>query len=220
MELTILRTADGSTTLLNNALKETYHSVHGAFTESKHVFINNGIGYIKSIFPLKKIRILEIGFGTGLNACLTYTEAIHHQQGIQYHAIEKYPLPETIWSLLDFPELPAEILRTIHRVKWNSPVLLESNFEILKQEGDVITQEFSPDQFHLIFFDAFAPGKQPEMWTANLLAKMFDLLTHGGALVTYCAKGQFKRDLKTIGFEVQVLPGPPGKREMVRAIRR
>lgn len=218
--LTIRKTGDGSSTLFHQGLNETYHSIHGALTESRHVFIDHGACLAADQFPEKAIEILEIGFGTGLNACLTFELSSRLSFGIRYCTIEKYPLPEKIWSALEFPEIDLESFRKIHHAPWNEKTLLSPEFELLKKEADILNHEFSDQKYHVIYFDAFAPDKQPDLWSADVLTKMYRALTNGGILVTYCAKGQFKRNLKAAGFSVESLPGPPGKREMVRAIRR
>jgi tRNA U34 5-methylaminomethyl-2-thiouridine-forming methyltransferase MnmC len=218
--LSVRKTADGSTTLYHDALNETYHSVHGALTESLHVFIEHGARYASRIFPGAPLIILEIGFGTGLNAFLAFQESARFSMGISFYSIEKFPLTREVWSALEFPGIPSTLIERMHVAPWDTNVSFDQSFTLFKREGDALTIDLPAAHFHVIFFDAFAPGKQPELWTPTLLAKMFDCLVPGGALVTYCAKGQFKRDLKAVGFDVEALPGPPGKREMVRAIRR
>ena len=218
--LIIRKTADGSTTLLHEGLNETYHSVHGALTESLHVFIEKGARFAAEKFSGSTLEILEIGFGTGLNACLTRAFATAFPVAIRYCSIEKYPLPEEIWRALEFPDIDPIKLSELHQAPWNVPVKFDSDFELLKMEGDVTQQDFASRKFNVIYFDAFAPNKQPELWTPAIFSAMYEALKDEGLLVTYCAKGQFKRDLRSVGFIVESLPGPPGKREMVRAFRR
>lgn len=219
LPLSIQKTGDGSTTLYHETLNETYHSVHGAVTESKHVFMRNGIEYACGKFDDSVLNILEVGFGTGLNAALTCSFSTERQKKISYFTIEKFPLSAQIYSQLEFPGVDFSSLIRLHELPWNQVLKLNSGFEFEKRKGDVLKEKFSEDHFHVIYFDAFAPGKQPELWTAELFKKLFASLTTSGILVTYCAKGQFKRDLKQAGFQVESLPGPPGKREMVRAVR-
>lgn len=217
--LSIRKTGDGSTTLYHEILNETYHSVHGAVTESQHVFIRNGIEYACGKFRDQVLNILEVGFGTGLNAALTCSFSVSQKIPVSYFTIEKFPLPPQIHKQLEFPGLDLSVLQNLHALPWNEVIKLYPCFDFEKREADVLEQNFPEAHFHVIYFDAFAPGKQPELWTPELFKKLFTSLTPGGVLVTYCAKGQFKRDLKQAGFLVESLPGPPGKREMVRAVR-
>jgi len=217
--LSIRKTGDGSTTVYHQLLNETYHSVHGALTESRHVFIKHGVEFIKERTKNKSLHILEVGFGTGLNTALTLEYSHSHQTRIQFHSIEKYPLPESIWMELNFPGLDQSFLESVHQVPWGKPSQISSVFSLIKEERDILEMNFSPEHYDVIFFDAFAPGKQPELWDPSLFKKLYQSLVVGGVLVTYCAKGQFKRDLKAAGFIVESLSGPPGKREMVRGMR-
>ena len=219
LPLSVHKTGDGSTTLYHEALNETYHSVHGAVTESRHVFIRNGIEYACEKFDNAVLNILEVGFGTGLNAALTFSFSAERQRQISYFTIEKFPLSPHIYSQLEFPGVDFPSLIRLHELPWNQLLRMNPGFEFEKREGDVLEEKFPLAHFHVIYFDAFAPAKQPELWTTGLFEKLFASLTADGILVTYCAKGQFKRDLKQSGFLVESLPGPPGKREMVRAVR-
>jgi tRNA U34 5-methylaminomethyl-2-thiouridine-forming methyltransferase MnmC len=204
MAIKLIVTSDGSHSLLNEELDETYHSIHGAVQESKHVFIDNGI-YAYSRRP---INIFEVGFGTGLNALL----AAQTNLPINYTSIEAFPLDESIFSQLNYE--PKELLLDLHR----NQHLQTSNFKFKKLHTTL--EAISIDEvFDIIFFDAFAPSKQPSMWELPMLSKVCNALTPGGLFVTYCAKGQLKRDLKTLGLEVETLPGPPGKKEMVRGTK-
>lgn len=213
---TVFITQDGSHSINVPELNETYHSSHGAVQESKHVFITNGL---YAALPENKLKILEIGFGTGLNAFLTILEAERLKINIVYHSIEKYPLANEIVSQLNYPK----ILRTgkekfakIHTTTWSKSIRISEHFELKKIYNDFKTFE-TELSYNLIYFDAFAPSKQPNMWSVEVLNKCYNLLNSGGTFVTYSAKGQLKRDLKDIGFKVEVLQGPPGKWEMVRA---
>jgi tRNA U34 5-methylaminomethyl-2-thiouridine-forming methyltransferase MnmC len=219
IRLSIRKTGDGSTTLFNEALNETYHSVHGALTESRHVFISNGLQYATGIFDVPVLNILEVGFGTGLNAALTLEFSANTRRRISYFTLEKFPLSQEIRSQLEFPGVDPPALQSLHDLPWDNEVKVNPDFSFHKKESDVLQEQFPENYFHVIYFDAFAPGKQPELWTPELFQKLYSALTQGGVLVTYCAKGQFKRDLKQAGFMVESLPGPPGKREMVRALR-
>ncbi|HZY82607.1 MAG TPA: tRNA (5-methylaminomethyl-2-thiouridine)(34)-methyltransferase MnmD [Cyclobacteriaceae bacterium] len=210
-EIKLIVTSDGSHSLLNEDLDETYHSRHGAVQESLHVFIRNGLEKI----PIANhpVNIFEVGFGTGLNALL----ALSTERIINYASIEAYPLDETIFSSLNYA--PQGLLQTLHRSEWDQSIQITPHFTLKKIKGDLLTASI-PSHSDIIFFDAFAPSKQPEMWGLPVLKKVCDTLMPGGIFVTYCAKGQLKRDLKSLGLEVETLPGPPGKKEMVRGTKK
>ena len=215
--ITAIETGDGSFTLRSGRFGATYHSVQGAGEESRHVFINNGLLPYLERQATKRIRILEIGFGTGLNAFLTFLQAQEKLLGIDYHAVELYPVPVEIASRLNFtrnhsPEEHAAFLR-MHECSWNSKVAISSNFELTKHLAKI--EEFKGMQdFDLIYFDAFSPKEQPELWTEEIFKNMYALLGAHGRLVTYCAQGQMKRNLKAAGFSVKALKGFASKREM------
>lgn len=202
----IITTSDGSHSLLNTELDETYHSRHGALQESLHVFIRNGL----DIVDKDEVNVFEVGFGTGLNALL----AAQSKKKVNYTSIEAYPLPEEVYSQLNYE--PKDFLLELHRAAWNHKSQI-SNLKLIKFHTTLESITLSPNQFDVIFFDAFAPSKQPEMWELPMIKKVCDSLMPGGLFVTYCAKGQLKRDLKSMGMEVETLAGPPGKKEMVRA---
>lgn len=217
----IIETQDGSHSILSHKYGVSYHSKYGAITESRHVFIEAGL-YPK-LLTAHKINVLEIGFGTGLNAFLTYLEAEKKQLELYYEGIEAYPLSPDQYrqlnyaELLNVPERKSDFLK-LHQVAWEEDVYLNDHFTIRK------TRKFfeeidKKEAFDVIYFDAFAPSAQPELWEEAVLAKMYDALRPEGVLVTYCAKGVVKRRLKGLGFTVESLPGPPGKREMTRAIK-
>ena len=218
-----LVTNDGSHTLFVPELNETYHSTHGAIQESNHVFIEQGLKFLYSVKSYKKIRIFELGFGTGLNALLTAIFAEVHQLDIEYDSIEAFPLSSSEITKLNYPQLihedsTARLFQRIHGSPWDKKVYISSCFSLLKVEKVLQTHELDKE-YDLCFFDAFAPSKQPEMWEKNILEKIYYGLSEKGVFVTYCAKGQLKRDLRDIGFDVETLPGPPGKKEMVRGIK-
>ena len=204
---------DGSHTLYVPELDEHYHSVFGARTESMHVFIRHGLKTLNK----KEIKILEIGFGTGLNALLTALNK--DDRNIEYHSLEKYPLSAELENSLIFsPEQTEEetkLFEKIHAAEWNKPVTVMPGFTLLKLEADLLTVKFN-DSFDLVFFDAFAPDIQPELWTEKVFRKLFEAMNENGILTTYSAKGSVRRTLQKTGFEVERLPGPPGKREMLR----
>ena len=214
------KTADGRYTLFVPELDEHYHSVKGALTESEHIFINMGLKHSSAPSP----RILEIGFGTGLNAFLTSLEAEKDNRSIFYTTIEKYPLDMETIKLLDYPELIApeesKLFYSIHNAGWNSPQTISGNFTIEKIEGDFTEYRFR-NGYDIIYFDAFAPEKQPEMWSQTLFNNLYEILNDDGILTTYCAKGAVRRMLQEAGFIVERLPGPPGgKREILRGTKK
>jgi tRNA U34 5-methylaminomethyl-2-thiouridine-forming methyltransferase MnmC len=221
-KLKIITTEDGSHSLYHNELNETYHSFHGALTESKYVFIEKGLRYwrVKEGLP-QAVRVLEIGFGTGLNALLSYQFAKENAIDLHYTSLEPFPIEPSIIQQLNYHlQLQGDASKTdfdaIHEVDWNEAVVLSENFKLEKQETTF--QNFETDKnYDIIFFDAFAPSKQAEMWELALMQKCYELLNEKGVFVTYSARGQLKRDLKSAGFSVETLPGPPGKKEMVRA---
>jgi tRNA U34 5-methylaminomethyl-2-thiouridine-forming methyltransferase MnmC len=217
----IITTSDGSHSLFNEELNETYHSVHGAIQESLHVFIQSGLTYFIEKFRPKNISILEIGFGTGLNALLTIQAAKQSSLEFQYNTLEAFPLEEEVWSNLNYADElnMKEHFDSLHRVSWEEQHKILSNFQFQKQYTKLQDVVLNGSSFDIIFFDAFAPSKQPELWEINMLKKVTDTLRTNGVFVTYCAKGQLKRDLKSLGLTVETIPGPPGKKEMVRAIK-
>lgn len=215
----IFETRDGSHSLLLPEMNETYHSTHGAVTESLYVFIDKGLRYLLEEQPtLKEVNILEVGFGTGLNAWLTAVEAAKLGIKVNFVTLEKFPLEKEIWSQLNYAQSESDqkLYKSVHEVNWNCVEEVSQNFSIQKLETDIF--EYSPEEgtFDLIYFDAFAPSKQPEMWQPEILQKMYNVLKTSGIFATYCAQGQFKRDFKAAGFISEELPGPPGKKEMTR----
>lgn len=216
----LVTTKDGSCTFFSDHFQETYHSVHGARGESEHVFIQYGL---KALSPeLSEISILETGLGTGLNLLLTFLQKQKTTANIHYEALELYPLPDNaIQAYIGhdaFISGHANIFNEIHNAPWNTQNSLSVNFDFIKKL-EKIEDLCDLDKFDLIYFDAFAPDTQPELWTEEVMVKMFGALKHGGLLVTYCAKGQVRRNMKAAGFLVEKLPGPAGKREMTRAIK-
>ena len=211
-------TEDGSHTLFIPSLDETYHSSHGAIQESMHVFIAAGLKYIKN----KEIKILEVGFGTGLNAFLTLLEANKSETSINYTSLEAFPLEMSLVKQLNYTsELKLDgnvvaLYNRLHEVEWESVQHITNEFKLKKLKIKLERFEAS-EKFDVIYFDAFAPQVQPEMWTVNVFEKMYNCLNNNGVLVTYCAKGIVKRALKEVGFKIESIPGPPGKREMTRA---
>ncbi len=221
-EIIIFTTKDGSHSLQVPELDETYHSSHGAIQESAHVFINNGLTHWLSKNEKKEFSIFEVGFGTGLNALLTALKAKELDVKINYHSIELYPLTDEIALQLNYAEQVGcdyQLFNKLHTSKWEEKIRVSENLTLIKLEASF--KEFNPSAtYNLIYFDAFAPNKQPEMWEYSIIEKSYNMLKPNGIFITYSAKGQLKRDLKKAGFTVESLPGPPGKFEMVRAIKK
>ncbi|MCF8464005.1 MAG: tRNA (5-methylaminomethyl-2-thiouridine)(34)-methyltransferase MnmD [Flavobacteriales bacterium] len=218
--LKIVTTKDGSQTILNEELGSTYHSRHGALTESQHVFIAKGLEKVVES-GMTEITILEMGFGTGLNALLTSIIAAERSIRINYHALELFPLPESVWMEYQLPEELAESRRlfdSFHGAYWNTEVSANSNFSITKHHMSLL--DFKPEwKFDLIYYDAFEPETQPELWTQEVFEKLYSWMSPNGILTTYCCKGYVRRNMLGAGFEVTKVPGPPGKREMIVANR-
>ncbi|MEN8202145.1 MAG: tRNA (5-methylaminomethyl-2-thiouridine)(34)-methyltransferase MnmD [Bacteroidota bacterium] len=218
MKRSLRLTEDGSHTLYLNDLEEPYHSMHGAIQESRHVFIIQGF---KSLAK-SKLHILEIGLGTGLNLLLSYQESKKEGIGVHYHAVEKFPLIPAEFSGLNYETLleglPEGLLQQIHTAPWEHEIDLSSDFSLYKEQSDF--RSMNPKgPFDLVYFDAFAPEKQPELWTSEVFSVLGRLTNPGAILVTYSSKGIVRRALKDCGFQVKKVPGPPGKREMIRAVR-
>lgn len=211
-------TADGSKTLYLPHLDETYHSSHGAIQEAVHVFIEHGLTYVSQ--KTESITVFEMGFGTGLNALLTALWAQKHQRMIHYIGIEHYPIEEDLWRQMEFVQVESEIAlyAKIMSSEWGKFQEINPFFELKKIEQTVHDLDLN-EKVDLIYFDAFGPKVQAEMWDLPVLKKMYDMLMPGGIFVTYCAQGQMRRNLKSLGFTLEELPGPPGKREMTRATK-
>ena len=218
MERKIITTSDGSKSLYMPGLDETYHSRHGAVQEAYHVFIRSGLDLFKNG---AQVRILEMGFGTGLNCLITWIESKRRNLKISYLGLEAYPVAFDVARELKYPETLGQkefepIFEKLHKSSWNEPVKIDQGFELIKAEGKF--QDFQEkDSFDLIYFDAFGPRVQPDLWTERVFRSMYDALVEKGVLVTYSAKGSVRRAMQEVGFEVERLPGPPGKREMLRA---
>ncbi len=215
-------TGDGSHTLFVPGLGEHYHSVFGAIAESGHIFVDAGLKHVCR--SVKTARILEIGFGTGLNALLTFIESEACKCDMEYTSIELFPLKSDIYSKLNFPGLiryqgSREIFLQMHELPWNLPHPLSAHFSLHKINLSLMDYQPEKEAFDLVYFDAFGPEVQPEMWTKEVFEKMYSGLKKGGTLVTYSTKGTVKRNLMAAGFSIEKLPGPPGKREILRATR-
>lgn len=215
--ISILTTGDGSQTLFSIQFDEIYHSRNGALTESQHVFVQHGLMNVNK--PL--IKVFEVGFGTGLNALLCAHYAQQNNISIEYTGVELYPVGDTIASQLCYHEAlvdcPIETV-ALHNAPWNERVTLATNFSLRKIQQSFVDVQLN-ETYDVIFFDAFAPEKQPELWDLSVFQKCFALLAEGGVLTTYCAKGYVKRNMQEAGFRVEKVPGPPGKREMLVAFK-
>lgn len=219
--VSIIVTEDGSHSLRVPELNETYHSSHGAIQESNHVFIKYGLHHWMEVHSKKKLEIFEVGFGTGLNAYLTALEAKKHGLNIECHCIELYPIDINVANQLNYPTQlgnDSELFYLLHEASWEDNVRINEHFTLRKMKVSLLDYTFK-DSYDIIYFDAFAPSKQSELWEYPIIEKCYKALNKKGIFVTYSAKGQLKRDLKTAGFNVETLPGPPGKFEMVRAIK-
>jgi tRNA U34 5-methylaminomethyl-2-thiouridine-forming methyltransferase MnmC len=213
----VIKTLDGSTTIQIEGWDECYHSKHGAIQEAKHVFIKNGL----ALFQNKEISILEIGFGTGLNAFITFLEGKKFNQTIDYVGVEAYPISaEELVSMNYVEELNAstekEIFIKMHECSWEEKSILSDRFSLTKRK-QLFSEIDDIEKFDLIYFDAFGYRVQPELWSTAIFKKMYDALKSNGVLVTYAARGVVKRSMIEVGFTVEKLEGPPGKREMFRA---
>ncbi len=220
----LVLTNDGSHTLYTKKYDEHYHSIHGSIGESKHVFIQSGYRwYINRNPSVEDILVFEVGLGTGLNALLTLVESATLNVSTNYTSIEAFPISNELIASLNFIERLAlsdyeAAFNAIHKCEWSKLNKITPTFALAKllYKLEDITLE---QKYHVIYFDAFAPDKQPEMWQEDIFIAMYKALLNGGCLVTYCAKGVVKRRLKGVGFRIESIPGPPGKREMTRAVK-
>jgi tRNA U34 5-methylaminomethyl-2-thiouridine-forming methyltransferase MnmC len=220
MKREIIITSDGSSSIYLPEWDEPYHSKHGAIQESYHVFIESGLGYLKD---KKYISVLEIGFGTGLNAFITLLEAKKKCIEIDYTGVEDYPvLPEEVVQLNYVERLQVDdlkdVFKKLHSVSWDRKHKITSFFTLTKQKKS-FREIDDVELYDLIYFDAFGPEKQPELWTEEIFEKMYLSLRNGGILVTYSAKGSVRRAMQSAGFTMERIPGPPGKRQMMRGVK-
>lgn len=219
MKREIITTSDGSVTIRLPKWDENYHSIYGAIQEAKHVFIQNGL----SLFQGQSVSVLEIGFGTGLNAFITFLESIDLQLVINYVGYEAYPIAKEELEQLNYvTQLNAlnyqSVFDTMHYSNWGEPVTISSHF-ILTKRKQFFNEIDSQSEYDLIYFDAFGYNVQPELWSVEQFHRMYKALKSGGVLVTYACRGNVKRAMIEVGFTVEKLPGPPGKREMLRAFK-
>lgn len=217
VNISIQNTSDGSQTLYSEQFNETYHSVNGAVTESLHVFIDTGF----MVTTKSDLQIFEVGFGTGLNALLTLQRARKLNRNVSYHAIELFPVSSEVFEKLDYASFTSndtEFFGTMHRAPWNAEVRLTPNFVLTKVNGNLLNYNH-PVMYDLVYFDAFSPAIQPELWSEDIFRKIYAHMNPNGILTTYCAKGAVRRTLQQVGFTTERLPGSPGKREMLRATK-
>ena len=218
MKREITKTADGSTTIYIPEMDENYHSHHGAIQEAKHVFIQYGVRSVSQ----EELTIFEMGFGTGLNALLTLDYTSENDKKINYIGIEAYPLEDSMIQELNYldeiGEKYTEDFKKMHDAPWGEGIDF-GDFHLTKIHQKIEDYEPQSNSVDIIYFDAFGPRAQGDMWELPVLEKMAEMIKPGGILVTYCAQGQFKRHLKSLGFTIERLPGPPGKREMTRATK-
>lgn len=221
MKRTLLKTGDGSYTLHITEWDEQYHSKHGAITEALHVFIKEGLYHWVSKNSSPTISILEIGFGTGLNGFLTFLETEKNKFKVDYTGVEAYPLPVDVIQKMNYTSLlnaSEEKFLQLHTAAWEEKAIISENFELTKQQklfSEITTESI----FDLIYFDAFGIRVQPELWTEEIFKKMHNALKPNGVLVTYAANGNARRAMQAVGFAVERLTGPPGKKEMLRGTK-
>jgi len=220
MDIKLVITEDGSHTLSVPELNEHYHSVYGAISESQHIFINTGLKFV--LKEKKEINILEIGFGTGLNALMTFRELSASNIKCSYTAVEAYPLEEAVYTQLNYPGIlgmSKDILIKLHTANWEEKETISSSFDLLKIKCKAQDMLLTENYFDLVYFDAFAPDIQPELWTVEIFKNIFRTMKNNAILTTYSTKGIVKRALKESGFTIEKLPGPKGKREILRAMK-
>jgi tRNA U34 5-methylaminomethyl-2-thiouridine-forming methyltransferase MnmC len=223
MERKIIITKDGSHTIGIPEMNVTYHSIHGAIQESMHVFIEAGLYGLGRLNRPDPLNILEMGLGAGLNALLTLLQADKLKQPIHYTAIELFPLAEKKACNLNYCEQLSQpcyqtLFEKLHQSEWEKDIVITSYFTFHKTNTDLLN--FSTNgSFDLIYFDAFAPNAQPELWTKEVFEKLYDIMNEEGVLVTYCSKGDIRRAMRAAGFSVEKIKGPPGKREITRALK-
>ena len=216
MKRQLITTEDGSSSIYVEGLKENYHSQYGAVNESVHIFIESGLKHCQK----NPVSILEIGFGTGLNALLTLNESILTNRVVSYYSLEKYPLAKNEWRSLNYSGMDeienSHLFENLHELDWDSWHSLNDTFRLYKEKVDLLTFRTSL-KFDLIYFDAFSPNVQPELWSEKIFENMHECLNPGGLLLSYSVKGTVKRALKSAGFTTELIPGPKGKRVIMRA---
>lgn len=217
-DLKIESSRDGSQTLYSTSFGQHYHSMHGALAESEHVFIKEGLNRLDRA----KLKVLEFGFGSGLNALLTLRESIARKIKIEYIGLELHPVPAEVWSSMNYNEGEfadlSNAFTELHESAWEVQVEIHPLFQLLKRNVDMTSCDLD-DGLDLVYFDAFGPGTQPELWTKQIFARIYDAMSSGGVLTTYSCKGDVRRSMMALGFNVAQVGGPPGKRSMLVAIK-
>lgn len=218
----IIISEDGSHTIELIGQNEQYHSTHGAVQESNHVYIKHGLERVAQ--KTGPISVLEIGMGTGLNVLLTWVYAKDNGLKVDYHTIEAFPVEEAIWTQLNYAKLQKdtdskEIFSRIHQSEWNQPFELDQNFNFKKSEESIIDNQLPIERYDVVYFDAFNPDLEPDLWTIEVFEKIYRSMKPNSVLSTYSTKGIVKRALKSCGFRIEKKPGPPGKREILNAIK-
>ncbi|MBU2018378.1 MAG: tRNA (5-methylaminomethyl-2-thiouridine)(34)-methyltransferase MnmD [Bacteroidetes bacterium] len=219
MERKIITTGDGSKTIQLVDWNEQYHSIHGAIQEAKHVFLTN---FLKFKQQSEQCTIFEMGFGTGLNAFLTSQVAKEKELKVKYHSLEAYPVQLSEIKELNYREILQDSLdefTQLHTSKWDEPTLINPFFQLKKIQQTLEVWENRENYYDFIFYDAFGPRVQPHLWTTAIFEKIYSVTKCGGVFLTYCAKGQVRRDLESVGYKISRLPGPPGKREMLMGVK-
>jgi len=223
MKRKIVLTDDGSSSIFSAEVNQYYHSHFGALQESMHIFIESGL-CSDMLSHLEHISILEIGFGTGLNALLTYFKAKELHKKTYYEALELYPLISQEVEELNYPAIlpysfATKVFTTLHHAPWHTKQIISENFTLQKRQTSAVNANYTPNTFDLVYFDAFSPEAQPELWTKEVFESIYAAMKNGGILLTYCTKGSVKNTLKEIGFQIKKLPGPIGKREILRGFK-
>jgi len=223
MKRRVVLTDDGSSSIYSEEINQYYHSHFGALQESMHIFIDAGLCSDR-LSHLENISVLEIGFGTGLNALLTYFKSNELHKKIYYEAIELYPLTSQEVEQLNYPAIlpyscATEVFTTLHNTPWNIKQIISENFTLQKRQISAVNASYTPNRFDLVYFDAFSPEVQPELWTKEVFESIYAAMKNGSILLTYCTKGSVKNTLKEIGFQIEKLPGPVGKREILRGMK-
>lgn len=225
-ERRVIHTDDGSASIYAPAFDASYHSTHGALQESRHVFVAAGLAHVA---PGKDVvHVLECGFGTGLNLFASLAWVAGRDIKLDYTGLEAFPLSPALLSATDYGSLPGlaplvrlspKLISDVHASTWPSDLELDGALGVLRKRNRRIETLEAESVYDVVYYDAFAPRAQPELWTQDVFARLHRALKPGGVLVTYCVQGQVRRDLEAVGFDVVKLPGPPGKREMTRATR-
>lgn len=218
----IITSEDGSHTIELIGQNEQYHSTHGAVQESNHVYIKHGLEKVAQ--KSDNISVLEIGMGTGLNVLLTWVYAKENELKVDYHAIEAFPIEEEIWTQLNYSKLQKdssceEVFSRIHQSEWNQAFKLDQNFNFKKSKESIIDNYLPIEKYDVVYFDAFNPDLEPNLWSTEVFEKIYNSMKGNSVLSTYSTKGIVKRALKSCGFNIEKKPGPPGKREILNAIK-